>query len=135
MAVAKKILRLGAMAVAPLLYANFFRKTKSPLGKPIVCLSFDCDLPEDYERLPALLDQLGSFEFKGSFGIIGKWLEKFPRVHARILDEGHEIFNHTYSHPNNEIWNEKRFFNQLLNQFPTLLPDLEATGIVGAGNF
>lgn len=109
----KQVVRWGAKKAAPLLYAAFFRKVQSPFAHGNVCLSFDCDLPEDYERLPALLDTLKAFGVRVSFGIIGKWLEKLPRIHARIVDEGHEVMDHTYSHPNNETWNPNRFFNQL----------------------
>ena len=109
----KKTIRLGAKLAAPLLYAKFFLHKKSPLSKGRVCLTFDLDLPKDYEKTPALLDQLSAFSFHGTFGIIGKWLERYPRVHKRMLDEGHEIMNHTYSHPNNEVFNPDRYFNQL----------------------
>jgi len=109
----KHVVRWGAKKAAPLLYAAFFRKTQSPFAHGSVCLSFDCDLPEDYDRLPALLDTLDAFGVRVSFGIIGKWLEKLPRLHARIVEDGHEIMNHTQSHPNNETWNPDRYFNQL----------------------
>jgi hypothetical protein len=27
------------------------------------------------------------------------WIERYPDIHKQILDYGHEIINHTYSHP------------------------------------
>lgn len=79
----------------------------------VVSFSFDCDLPEDYEKLPALLDSLKTYGVKGTFGIIGKWLEREPRIHQRMVDEGHEIMNHTYSHPDNEVFHPDEHFNEI----------------------
>ena len=32
-------------------------------------------------------------------------IEKYPVEHGAILKEGHELLNHTYSHPDNELLN------------------------------
>ena len=79
--------------------------------KPIVSLSFDCDLPEDINALPKILRLLSDYKFKTSFACIGKWIEKYVDLHLRIIAEGHEIINHTYSHPNNETFNPNQRFN------------------------
>ena len=76
-------------------------------------LSFDCDYREDVEALPELLDMLAEYRFKASFACIGRWIERFPDEHRAILEYGHEILNHTYSHPNNEELNPDRYFNAL----------------------
>lgn len=70
-------------------------------------------MTEDYEKLPLLLDMLKEFKVKATFGIIGKWLEAEPEIHKRMVAEGHEIMNHTYSHPNNEVFHPNEYFNQL----------------------
>jgi peptidoglycan/xylan/chitin deacetylase (PgdA/CDA1 family) len=75
-------------------------------------LSFDCDYPEDIEALPGLLDILRGCPFRASFACVGHWIEKYPGPHRRILEEGHEIINHTYSHPDNEILNPGRRFRE-----------------------
>lgn len=75
-------------------------------------LSFDCDFPEDIEALPGLLDILRSYPFRASFACVGHWIEKYPGPHQRILAEGHEIINHTYSHPDNELLNPGRRFRE-----------------------
>lgn len=67
--------------------------------KACLTLSFDCDYPEDVLSLPELLDKLSSHSVKASFACVGKLIEKYPREHLMILERGHEIVNHTYSHP------------------------------------
>ncbi|MBI5118512.1 polysaccharide deacetylase family protein [Candidatus Poribacteria bacterium] len=82
-------------------------------GKPsCLTLSFDCDYPEDVTAIPSLLEILRPYPFRASFACVGYWIEKYPEVHGRILEDGHEIINHTYSHPDNEILNPGRKFRE-----------------------
>lgn len=76
-------------------------------------ISFDCDYPEDVEAFPNLLKLLSKYPFKTSFACVGRWIEKYPNEHKRIIEEGHEILNHTYSHPDNEILNPGRKFRYI----------------------
>lgn len=76
-----------------------------------VTLSFDVDLPEDVEALPWLLDVLAPYPFRVSFACIGRWVEQEPDAHRRIVDEGHEIINHTDSHPWSEVFNPCPFLS------------------------
>ncbi len=46
-----------------------------------------------------ILDVLKKHNVKATFFLTGKWAEKFPAYAKRIADEGHEIGNHSYSHP------------------------------------
>lgn len=112
----KTLARKAVAVAAPLLWKKYFHgamRTSWPSGRVPVTISFDPDYPEDVEAIPTLLELLGSFGWKTSFACIGRWIEKYPRVHQQILDEGHEIINHTYSHPNNELLNDKQFFNKM----------------------
>lgn len=79
-------------------------------------ISFDCDYPKDVEAMPELLSILNKYQFKTSFACVGHWIEKYPNEHKAILDAGHEIVNHTYSHPDNEILNPGRKFKTILRQ-------------------
>ena len=78
-----------------------------------VTLSFDCDFPEDVRALPDLLRMLKAYHIRASFACVGAWIEKYPEEHAKIIEEGHEIVNHTYSHPDNEILNPGRRFRDI----------------------
>ena len=45
-----------------------------------------------------VLDQLKKYNAKATFFCIGRNVEHFPDVYQRILDAGHSVGNHTYSH-------------------------------------
>jgi cellulose synthase/poly-beta-1,6-N-acetylglucosamine synthase-like glycosyltransferase/peptidoglycan/xylan/chitin deacetylase (PgdA/CDA1 family)/spore germination protein YaaH len=62
-----------------------------------VALSFD-DGP-DPEWTPKILDVLKKYGVHGSFFIIGEEAENNPGVLERVYREGHEIGNHTFTHP------------------------------------
>ena len=73
-------------------------------------LSFDCDGIKDIKALPKLLDVLSEQKIYASFACIGMMIEKFPEEHKLIIEYGHEIINHTYSHPfNSELGSNERF--------------------------
>lgn len=63
---------------------------------PEVFLTFD-DGPTP-EITPWVLDQLREYGFKATFFCLGKNVEQHPEIYQRILDEGHAVGNHTYSH-------------------------------------
>lgn len=48
---------------------------------------------------PTLLEILRENEIKTTFFLTGFWVEKYPDMAKKIATEGHEIGNHTYSHP------------------------------------
>lgn len=81
--------------------------------KACLTISFDCDFPKDVESFPAVLKMLSKYSFKTSFACVGYWIEKYPSEHKMILDYGHEIMNHTFSHPDNEVLNPGRKFNEI----------------------
>ena len=63
-----------------------------------VALTFD-DGPSA-EWTPKILDILKQKGVKATFFIVGENGETNPRLVQRILAEGHEIGNHTFTHPN-----------------------------------
>jgi len=63
-------------------------------------LSFDCDFPRDIEVLKRLVQLLGEFSARASFACIGQWVLKYPDEHRLLVASGHEIINHTETHPN-----------------------------------
>ena len=63
---------------------------------PRIALTFD-DGPHP-ERTSKLLDVLRAKQLKGTFFVVGKDAEHAPSLVRRIVDEGHELGNHTWSH-------------------------------------
>lgn len=47
-----------------------------------------------------ILDTLKEFNAKATFFCLGKQVEAAPELFARLRAEGHQVGNHTYSHPN-----------------------------------
>ncbi len=67
-------------------------------GEHQVAITFD-DGP-DPEWTPKILDILKAANVKAAFFLVGVNAEKYPDLVKRIVNEGHEIGNHTYYHPN-----------------------------------
>ncbi|MDM5436308.1 glycosyltransferase [Bacillus hominis] len=68
-----------------------------PKGKQVV-LTFD-DGP-DPKYTPEILDILKEHKIKAAFFILGENAQLNPSLVKRMYDEGHEIGNHTFKHPN-----------------------------------
>jgi peptidoglycan-N-acetylglucosamine deacetylase len=63
----------------------------------VVALTFD-DGPHP-TLTPQFLDVLDQHGVKGTFFMMGRNVERFPDVARDVLARGHEIGNHSYSHP------------------------------------
>jgi peptidoglycan-N-acetylglucosamine deacetylase len=62
----------------------------------VIALTFD-DGPTSH-AVDELLPVLRSRAVKATFFVVGKQLEKAPELGRRIVGEGHELGNHSYSH-------------------------------------
>jgi len=67
-------------------------------GEHQVAITFD-DGP-DPRWTPKILDILKAANVKATFFVVGVNAERYPTLVRRIVNEGHEIGNHTYYHPN-----------------------------------
>ncbi|WP_411280731.1 glycosyltransferase [Gemmatimonas sp.] len=63
-----------------------------------VALTFD-DGP-DPDWTPAILDTLASRGVHATFFMIGSQVERHLRLARRVMDHGHEVGSHTFTHPN-----------------------------------
>jgi len=66
-------------------------------SRPFVALTFD-DGPHP-EYTPQLLDILRNEGVRATFYVIGRSVQTYPEIARRIVAEGHEIANHSWSHP------------------------------------
>lgn len=64
---------------------------------PVLAITFD-DGPHP-ELTPKLLDLLKARNIRATFYVIGRNVEAYPEIARRIVAEGHEIANHSWSHP------------------------------------
>ncbi|MCM3630895.1 polysaccharide deacetylase family protein [Paenibacillus glycanilyticus] len=63
-----------------------------------VALTFDDGPDETFT--PLVLDVLKKAGVKATFFVVGNRIEANPEIFQRILNEGHAVGNHSYSHPN-----------------------------------
>ena len=65
---------------------------------PYIALTFD-DGP-DRKLTPRLLDLLAQHHIHATFFVVGENAAQYPEILQRAVREGHEIGNHSWSHPN-----------------------------------
>jgi peptidoglycan/xylan/chitin deacetylase (PgdA/CDA1 family) len=78
---------------------------------PNIALTFD-DGPQE-KLTPKLLDLLAAHHIKVTFFVIGQNVAEHPQIVARAAREGHEIGNHSWSHPNLEKMSDENIRRQL----------------------
>ena len=103
-----QILQLYGKDIEPSMPVNPPKQETPPVSTPSVLISngslkqkeiaFTFDAGSDAVGI-RILDILKKHHVKATFFLTGKWAEKFPSYARRIVNEGHEIGNHTYSHP------------------------------------
>lgn len=72
-------------------------------GKQVVSLSFD-DGPSQ-SHTPAILRILARHNVRASFFLLGERVERMPKLTARIAVAGHDLGNHSWSHPSfRSLW-------------------------------
>ncbi len=64
---------------------------------PYVAMTFD-DGPHA-SNTPRLLDMLKQRNIKATFFVVGQCAAEYPAIMKRIVAEGHEVANHSWSHP------------------------------------
>ena len=79
-------------------------------GLKQIALSFDLDYQADTEVLPALVELLTRAEARATMFSIGKLVEADPGPYRAAADAGHEIANHTHTHPDNPVLEPDREF-------------------------
>lgn len=94
------IIAIGTVIPRCQLYGRF--QTCLPTTAPEVCLTID-DGP-DPATTPALLDLLDAYEAKALFFLIGDRAAKHPELTREILRRGHQIGNHSQTHPAATFW-------------------------------
>lgn len=68
------------------------------VNEPYIAITFD-DGPHG-TLTPKLLDILKERKIRATFFLIGKNAAEYPAIVKRIAAEGHELANHSWSHPN-----------------------------------
>lgn len=71
--------------------------SRGPTGRKVVALTFDAG--SDRGHAAAILDTLARERVPASFGITGAYARANPDVVARIARDGHQVVNHSDTHP------------------------------------
>ncbi|MEM8954696.1 MAG: polysaccharide deacetylase family protein [Verrucomicrobiota bacterium] len=71
--------------------------SRVPMNEPYIALTFD-DGPHA-TNTPRLLDMLKERNVKATFYVVGTNAKQYPHILRRMINEGHEIGNHTKTHP------------------------------------
>lgn len=95
-----------------------------PTTAPFLALTFD-DGPHG-KQTPRLLDLLAERNLRATFYVIGMNVAAHPEITRRIVEEGHEIANHTWSHPQLSRLSMDRVTSELQRTHDAVL---EATGV------
>jgi peptidoglycan-N-acetylglucosamine deacetylase len=78
---------------------------------PYIAFTFD-DGPHA-TNTPRLLDMLKQRGIKATFYCVGQCVAEYPEIAKRIVDEGHEIASHSWSHPQLSSMTEASVRDQL----------------------
>ncbi len=92
---------------------------RGPRGQRQVCLTFDGGSTSEVAL--EVLDALRARSLHSTFFLTGAFIQKYPEIVRRIDRDGHEIGNHTQSHPHlaprgvrDPQWTKERFQHELL---------------------
>ncbi|MBK1831411.1 polysaccharide deacetylase family protein [Verrucomicrobiaceae bacterium R5-34] len=101
-------LLLHLCLVGPLLWGTLNPNSRlfGPLQRTVsddrIWLTLD-DGPDPVDT-PAILELLENHGVKATFFVIGEKADRYPELIRRIVAEGHQLGNHTYSHPQGKFW-------------------------------
>ncbi len=111
---------LIACIMAPLLLSGGLPREYTPIEnvyhrvsteEKVIALTFD-DGPHP-QNTEKVLDLLERYDAKATFFVIGKNLELYRETVKRAVREGHEIGNHTYTHPHLSAMSEEELFREI----------------------
>ena len=95
--------------LAKFLFPSIIWKNKTTEKK--IWLTFD-DGPDEIVTV-FLLSVLRKLKIKATFFLIGKQVKKHPIITKKILDTGHYIGNHSYSHINGFLKSKKEYVSDV----------------------
>jgi peptidoglycan/xylan/chitin deacetylase (PgdA/CDA1 family) len=96
----------GYMLVLPALIRNctWFGRVEKSIPEHGRELLLTIDDGPDPRQTPQILDTLAEAQVRAVFFVIGKNVEAHPSLCRRMVEEGHSVQNHTYSHPSATFW-------------------------------
>ncbi|MBD5524035.1 MAG: polysaccharide deacetylase [Lachnospiraceae bacterium] len=99
-------------------------QSEEDTGVRKVYLTFDDGPSSNTNRI---LDILAEYDVKATFFVVGKEEEEYQVLYKRIVDEGHTLAMHSYSHKYNEIYQSLESYSADLSKLQEFLYD--TTGV------
>lgn len=90
--------------------------------QPVIYLTFDAGYENGYTA--QILDVLRSHNAPAAFFLVGNYLQQEPELVQRMLDEGHIVGNHTWSHPDIATVQTKEALEEQLTKLEDLFRDV-----------
>jgi len=87
-------------------------------GEKCLCLTFDAGYENGYTA--QILDVLRAHQVPAAFFLVGNYLERNPELVKRMVEEGHTVGNHTWSHPDMSRITDRAAFTEELEQVENL---------------
>ncbi|MGN1147522.1 MAG: polysaccharide deacetylase family protein [Lachnospiraceae bacterium] len=88
----------------------------------VIYLTFDCGY-ENGNTEP-ILDALKKHQAPATFFVVGHFLETAPDIVKRMVNEGHEVGNHTYHHPDMSQISDKNAFQKEMDDVASLFQEI-----------
>lgn len=105
--------------------------------RKLIALTFDDGPnPEYTQEVLAVLDK---HQVKGTFFLMGQYVESYPEIAQEIVEKGHLIGNHSYDHPNYELLSDEEVLEDfgktqdIIEQATQIQPQLYRTPYGGGG--
>lgn len=101
------------MVKIPVFVTNLFPSVlwKGDSKNKVVYLTFDDGPTPDVTS--QVLSILSAYKAKATFFCLGNRVEKFPELYQSLLDNGHQLGNHTFSHFLGVNTNNKEYFQDI----------------------
>ncbi|MFI3212972.1 MAG: polysaccharide deacetylase family protein [Eubacteriales bacterium] len=77
----------------------------------VIYLTFDVGFENGNTEI--ILDALKNHNLAATFFIVGYYLETNPDIVLRMIEEGHQVANHTYDHPDMTVKTETEFKEEI----------------------
>lgn len=77
-------------------------------------VAFACNVFWGEEYLPAMLDTFAQNNVHITFFIGGSWAKQYPNLLQNIAQGGHELANHSYSHPHPNALSKEKNQEQII---------------------
>lgn len=88
----------------------------------VIYLTFDAGYENGYTD--KILDALKKHEVPATFFLVGHYIESSPDLVKRMVEEGHQVANHTYSHPNMSSLSSMEAFRKEIEDLESVYENL-----------